>query len=221
MNKEQLAKSAYRIVLVEDDPEALAYLVSAFNRDSRFEVVAALGGFQQALAVLKSSQPDILLTDLGLPDGSGEELIQFIFANGLDTQAMVVSGFQDEHRVFGALQAGACGYIHKQDKQRDIVDAVVLMLEGGSPISPVIARLMLKRFQPQQPQPPELQECLTEQQIKILRFVAQGFSSREIGEKLDITYYTVTTHIKNIYRKLQVNSRAEAINEAYKMGLME
>ena len=221
MNQASENTPSYRLLLVEDDSQTLSYLLSVFDGDERFTVVAACDLYQSGLAALREHRPDILLTDLGLPDGSGDELIRQIAALKLDTQAMVISGFQDEHRVFAALEAGACGYIHKQDKQQDILDAVLLMMQGGSPISPVIARLMLKRFQPViEPQPP-LPENLTEHQIKILRFISQGFSSREIGEKLGISYYTVTTHIKNIYAKLQVNSRAEAINEAYKMGLME
>ena len=94
------------------------------------------------------------------------------------------------------------------------------MMEGGAPISPVIAKLMLQKFQ--QPQPViELPEALTERQVKILKLVSQGFSSKEIAEKLTISYYTVTTHIKNIYNKLQVNSRTEALHEAVKLGLLE
>ncbi len=221
MNQTSANNPSYRLVLVEDDSEALSYLVSVFEGDERFTIVATCDLFQSGLDALREHRPDILLTDLGLPDGSGEDLIRYITQQELATQAMVISGFQDEHRVFAALEAGACGYIHKQDRQQDVADAVDLMMLGGSPISPVIARLMLKRFPPQQAQTTALPEVLTERQIRILRFVSQGFSSREIGEKLGISYYTVTTHIKNIYSKLQVNCRAEAINEAYKMGLMD
>ena len=132
---------------------------------------------------------------------------------------MVIFGFQDENIVFRALEAGAKSYILKHDKSQKITDAIISMMQGGAPISPVIARLMLQKFQ--QPQPViELTEALTERQVKILKLVSQGFSSREISEKLGISYYTVTTHIKNIYNKLQVNSRTEALHEAVKMGLL-
>ena len=211
----------YRLLVVEDHDETRERLTAVLAACDAFEVVAALATCAEGLQALEQYRPDILLTDLGLPDGDGSDIIRAIRTFNLDTQAMVISGFQDEHRVFKALEAGATGYIHKHDREQNIIDSILLMLRGGSPISAVIARLMLKRFQPQQPNPAELVEPLTERQEKILRLVSQGFSSREIGEKLGISYYTVTTHIKNIYGKLQVNSRAEAINEAYKMGLMD
>jgi DNA-binding NarL/FixJ family response regulator len=219
MDNEML--QTYRLLVVEDHDETRERLSAMLAACDAFEIVAAVATREEGLQALERYRPDILLTDLGLPDGDGSDIIRAIRVAELDTQAMVISGFQDEHRVFNALEAGATGYIHKHDKEQSIIDAILLMMRGGAPISAVIARLMLKRFHPQQPEPAELVEPLTERQEKILRLVSQGFSSREIAEKLDISYYTVTTHIKNIYGKLQVNSRAEAINEAYKLGLME
>lgn len=123
--------------------------------------------------------------------------------------------------MFDALEDGAKAYILKHDESSKITDAILMMMDGGAPISPVIARLMLQRFQQPMSQVKVVPEALTERQIKILKLVSQGFSSKEISEKLDIKYYTVTTHIKNIYTKLQVNSRTEeALHEAVKLGLL-
>lgn len=209
----------YTVILVEDEDEVRKRLISLINNDPRFELLDASADMKSGVASLVKHKPDILLTDLGLPDGSGIEIIKAIEKNHLDCEAMVVSGFQDEHNVFNALQAGAKAYIHKHDESQKITDAIIAMMDGGAPISPVIARLMLQKFQP--PQTTEsLPEALTERQVKILKLVSQGFSSKEIAEKLSISYYTVTTHIKNIYSKLQVNSRAEALYEAAKLGLL-
>lgn len=210
----------YTLILVEDDAELRQRLSSLISQHDAFELLASVGTVAEGLAALKQCKPDILLTDLGLPDGSGVEIISAIEQLHLDTQAMVISGFQDENRVFDALEAGANAYILKHDKNQKITDAILSMMNGGAPISPVIARLMLQKFQPSQTTDKPLPEALTERQIKILKFVSQGFSSREIAEKLDISYYTVTTHIKNIYSKLQVNSRTEALFEATKLGLL-
>lgn len=210
----------YTLILVEDDAELRQRLCSLINQHDSFELLTSVGTMAEGLAVLKKYKPDVLLTDLGLPDGSGVEIIRAIEQLQLDTQAMVISGFQDEHRVFNALEAGAKAYILKHDKKQKITDAIISMMNGGAPISPVIARLMLQKFQHSKNRGNTLLEVLTERQIKILKFVSQGFSSREIAEKLDISYYTVTTHIKNIYSKLQVNSRTEALFEATKLGLL-
>ncbi|MFL0801257.1 MAG: response regulator transcription factor [Agarilytica sp.] len=208
------------VTLVEDDNDTRERLVDIVVSHDAFELLDAASNFEAAKAALLEKQPDVLLMDLGLPDGSGIDLIKTIFEKKLDTQAIVISGFHDEHSVFDALEAGAQGYILKHDKTQKITDAIDLMLAGGSPISPLIARMMLQRFS--QPKiEVSLPEALTNRQEKILQYVSQGFSSKEIAEKLNLSYHTVTTHIKNIYGKLQVNSRTEAIFEAKRLGLIK
>lgn len=209
----------YTVLIVEDDTELRQRFSNMFNEDEAFKLLGAVGTKSDGLAALEEYKPDALLTDLGLPDGSGVDIIKAIEPLQIDTQAMVISGFQDEHRVFDALEAGASAYILKHDTNQKITDAITSMMNGGAPISPVIARLMLKKFKFSKDQSIKLPETLTKRQINILKLVSQGFSSQEIAEKLDISYYTVTTHIKNIYGKLQVNSRTEAIFEAKNLGL--
>lgn len=208
----------YTLMIVEDDADVRQRLVQLIENHDAFNLLNTSGTMAGGLAAIEKFKPDILLTDLGLPDGSGIEIIKAIEKLHLDTQAMVISGFQDENIVFKALEAGANSYILKHDHSQKITDAILSMMDGGAPISPVIARLMLQKFKPQSTI--ALTESLTKRQIKILKLVSQGFSSREISEKLDISYYTVTTHIKNIYNKLQVNSRTEALHEAGRMGLL-
>ena len=209
----------YSLIIVEDDVDIRQRLSAMIKSHDAFELLAEVGTLAEGLAALEQFKPDILLADIGLPDGSGIELINTIERLRLDCEAMVISGFQDEYIVFEALEAGAKAYILKHDESSKITDAIILMMEGGAPISPVIARLMLQRFQLPQTQN-KVPEALTERQINILKLVSQGFSSKEISEKLDIKYYTVTTHIKNIYTKLQVNSRTEALHEAIRLGLL-
>jgi DNA-binding NarL/FixJ family response regulator len=207
-------------VLVEDEPEVRDRLAALVRNSDDYHLDVAACNVEQGLDSLKQFRPDILLVDLGLPDGSGIELIRAIHQLRLDTQALVISGFHDEHTVFNALEAGAQGYLLKYENSDQILASLRQMQQGGAPISPLIARMMLKKFQ-RFPEP-ELKapEVLTDRQLLILKLVSQGFSSKEIAEKLDISYYTVTTHIKNIYNKLQVNSRTEALLEANKLGLL-
>lgn len=212
-------KNRISIVIVEDDEAIRSQLIATLNSDNKFQLLKDCGGYQEGVQALDTHKPDVLLVDLGLPDGSGTELIAHIYKNRYDTQAIVLSGFQDEAVVFKALEAGAQGYLLKQDSKQNILNAIEQMLSGGSPISPVIARLLLQKFNR-----PDLSsilpEALTERQLSILKYVSQGFSSSEIAEKLGLSYHTVTTHIKNIYNKLQVNSRTEALYEARRLGLL-
>ena len=211
----------YSIVVVEDDVKVRAHLVSMINACDSLDLKEDVGTCVAARRALKEHKPDVLLVDLGLPDGSGIDIIRVIDQLRLDTEALVVTGFNDEHHVFQALQAGAKGYISKHDSSQKITDAIGQMMSGGAPISPVIARLMLTRFQPAEAkqQSKEL-ELLTEREMSILSYVSRGFTAKEIAEMLEVSYYTVTTHVKNIYRKLKVNSRAEALFEAIQLGLI-
>lgn len=210
----------HTVVVVEDDPDILDRLVSLIEDHENYDLLVGVSTVADGVNAVSLLRPDILLTDIGLPDGSGIDIIRTISKENLDCEAMVISGFQDEHIVFQALEAGAKSYILKHDEGTKIIDAIESMMQGGAPISPLIARLMLKKFNHQTINKTALSEALTERQINILKLVSQGFSSKEIAQKLDITYYTVTTHIKNIYGKLQVNSRTEALHEATKLGLL-
>ena len=210
----------HTVTLVEDDADVRGRLSALITEHEQFELLDACGTMEQGLSALSQHKPDILLTDLGLPDGSGIDIIKAIEQQHLDCDAMVISGFQDENLVFKALEAGAKAYILKHDKSQTITDAILAMIDGGAPMSPVIARLMLLKFHTAQVQTIPLPEALTPRQTKILKLLSQGFSANEVSEKLGITYYTVTTHIKNIYNKLQVNSRSEAIYQAIQQGLI-
>lgn len=211
----------YSMILIEDDREIREDLEATFNNAPEFNLLFCGSTVNEGITALKNLKPDILLTDLCLErDQSGIDIIKAIHHLQLDTQALVLTGFQDEHLVFAALKAGAGGYILKHDDSQTITDNIITMMNGGAPISPIIARLMLQKFQHHQ-QNNLSPETLTEKQIQILKFVSQGFSSREIAEKLSLSYHTVTTHIRNIYSKLQVNSRTEALFEAAKLGLID
>jgi len=212
-----------RVVIVEDDEQVRNTLADLLNADCRLDLRATAEDYQSGVEALLNEAPDVLLVDLGLPDGSGHDLITLIAQQGLNTEAIVISGFHDEHHVFKALQAGAKGYVLKHDAREKILEGIQLLLDGGAPISPVIARLMLQRFQVEPSTNNDvisIKEPLTERQIKILTLVNQGYSSKEIAEKLNISYHTVATHVKNIYRKLEVNNRTSALNRAQRLGLI-
>lgn len=213
----------YTVLIVEDEINTLHRLAGIVGSDPRLQVVGTSTSFADGYRLLTRYKPDILLTDLGLPDGSGVELIHQVSAQQLPTLAMVITIFGDENHVIEAMKAGASGYILKDGSAEDIVDLVIKMTEGGAPMSPSIARYLLKYFrnltEPRQVEASQAPQ-LTETEKNILQLVSKGYTAKEIANINNSSYYTVTTHLKNTYKKLSINNRAEAVMEAIKLGLV-
>lgn len=186
--------------------------------------MASVGSRREGLAQLEQNQPDVLLVDLGLPDGDGTDLIREIYLRGYSTDAMVITIFGDEKHVIRAIEAGATGYILKDGSNSYIADSIIQLKQGGSPISPPIARYLLNRFHSDQADidKPEISmPHLTEREVEVLSQLSRGFNFAEIAEILSISPHTVTSHVKHIYRKLAVRSRSEAVFEAVQLGLID
>lgn len=210
------------IVIVEDEPHTLNRLAGIISTHSDLKLIGTSTCFAEGLELLMKHEPDILLTDLGLPDGSGTDLIWAITHRQLKTLAMVITVFGDETHVIGAMKAGASGYLLKDSDPEDITYSISQMIKGGAPMSPGIAGYLLKYFRDiQTPKNTEsVKTQLTERERNILQLLSKGYTSKEIAEINHLSYYTVTTHIKNIYQKLSINNRAEAVMEAIKLGLV-
>jgi DNA-binding NarL/FixJ family response regulator len=212
------------IAIVEDDAalrERYAELI-ATARDT--QVAWAVGSVGDAMQRLESPAPDVLLVDLGLPDGSGLSVISSAKKRYPQCEVMVVSIFGDEENVVAAIEAGASGYLLKDALADSFLNTIRELRAGGSPISPSIARILLNRARP----PPEsggphapVAGDLAERELEILGLVAKGFNFPEISRLLGISNNTVKTHIYRIYRKLSVHSRGEAVFEAKKLGLLD
>jgi DNA-binding NarL/FixJ family response regulator len=168
---------------------------------------------------LVGAAADVLLVDLGLPSGSGVELIRYANEQLPDTDVMVVSVFGDEPHVMASLEAGATGYLLKDTPAADLTEQIRTLHGGGSPISPVIARQLLLRLTPQAG-PVVDGTLLSPQERQVLTLSAKGFSFEEIARMLGVSRHTVMTYVKRSYRKLQVHSKTEAIYEARKLGLV-
>jgi DNA-binding NarL/FixJ family response regulator len=213
-------------MIVEDDPSSLSRFCKVVAADQELELFAAVGNGASARALLARAAPDVLLVDLGLPDMSGIQLIRETAQCYPDTDMMVVSIFGDEQHVLASIEAGATGYLLKDSAPEDLIGSIKELRAGGSPISPAIARQLLKKLRrpgvgtaslPGSAQHP----ALTLRESEILCFIAKGFSFAEIAQLLDISPHTVTTYVKKIYQKLAVHSRGEAVYEASKMGLLQ
>jgi len=211
----------YSVFIVEDNPVTLDVLKQVVEHEPMLNLIGTAGSYSDALGALEC-KPDILLADIGLPDGSGIDLIEKAKNKFPDTEIMVISSYGDEDHVVEAIEAGATGYILKDKSLSDVAPHILSLMKGDSPISPGIARYLLRRFQhePEQKSDEETPE-LTEREESVLTLIAKGCSRAEAAETLGMSQHTVTTHIKHIYRKLSVHNRTEAVFEAYQMGLIK
>lgn len=212
-----------QVMIVEDDPVFLNRFCKAVASDPAFELFAAVRNGAAARDTLARGAPDVLLIDLGLPDMSGVEIIRETAQRYPDTDIMVVSVFGDEAHVLASIAAGATGYILKDSLPEELVDIIKQLRAGGSPISPVIARQLLKKLRPpgNVSSPAGLDHPgLSARESEILSLIAKGFSFTEIAKLLEISPHTVTAYVKKIYQKLAVHSRGEAVYEAGRMGLI-
>jgi DNA-binding NarL/FixJ family response regulator len=213
----------HTILVVEDDANTRSYIAHALESDEgRYEVTTA-GSRTAAFELLRRDPPDVMLVDLGLPDGSGIELIRTAREMSADIHVLVISVFGDEASVIGAIEAGAHGYLLKSEAPEDLRLSVAQVLAGGAPISPGIASHLLRRFS--ELHPPRGNDCaipaLTRRECEVLKLMVKGVPYQEAAQALGITRNTVASHVKSIYRKLEVGSRGEAVFEALSRGIVK
>ena len=214
-----------RILIVEDDRAFRTMCRAAFGHEASLQIVASCCSAREAMVAISRATVDVALVDLGLPDGSGIDVIKAIRRHQPKCDIMVISVFQDEEIALRAIEAGAAGYLLKDSAPLDIVASIRSLRAGGAPINPMIARFLLDRFRPSDtsrriPKRPAGALALSAREIEILRIVAKGLSLAEIAGLLGISVNTAKTHVKRIYHKLAVRSRTEAIFEAQCLGLL-
>ncbi len=209
------------VIVVEDDPVLLARFCRIVAASDELSLLAAVGDLASARRAIERQAPDVLLADLGLPDGSGVDLIRETARAHPQTDIMVISVFGDEEHVLASIEAGATGYILKDSLPEEFVGLIAQLRAGGSPISPVIARQLLRRFKKPAASVPEPTSAgLTARESEVLGLIAKGFNFNEIARLLEVSPHTINAHVKKIYQKLAVHSRGEAVYEAGKMGLL-
>lgn len=222
------------VLIVEDDDVTRERLARMVAQDSLFVVLPPCAGLQDGSQALRTCRPRLLLVDLDLLDGSGLDLIRTAAKYCPETEALVITIFGDERNVLAAVEAGAIGYLLKDGDERMVSAALREVLDGGSPISPSIARHLLRRFQPAPaaeradlPAEPaggaaahRGAHALTPRESEVLMLITKGLSYADIALALGMSSNTVTSHVKHIYRKLAVRSRGAAVFEAAQLGLV-
>lgn len=217
-----MTAAAISVGLVEDDPGTQERLRSALRRAAQLRLAYAGSTVAQTVQWLRSNSVDVLLVDLGLPDGSGLEVIRQCRALCPATEIMVITMFGDEANMMRAFEAGARGYLLKDGTEDDLAEHVLSLKAGGSPMTPIIARQLLARLSPSplSPKLPGHAAALTGREREILATLARGFTYAEAAEIMNIAPSTVQSHVKNIYSKLAVHSKTEAIFEARQLGIL-
>lgn len=205
------------LAMVEDDPLFRTAVAQAVAATADLRLVLEATTLQQGLALLAQDAPQVLLVDLGLPDGSGIDMIRATRDAWPACNIMVATLFGDEARVLESIHAGAAGYLLKDASAAHIVSEIHTLHAGGSPISPAIARQLL-RYLPAAPDAGARDEGsgLSTRETQVLSLIARGYAMHDIAADLGVSPWTVQTYIRRLYTKLGVNSRAGAVHEAYR-----
>ena len=209
------------ILLLEDLPEIRAWMKQLVLQVFPNSLISEAARVHDARELITAVKFDLALIDLGLPDGSGVDVVAALRESQPEAQSVVVTIHDDDDHLFPALQAGAFGYLLKEQARELIAEQLKRMSQGEPPLSPSIARRVINYFakqpKPQESLIPLVQ--LTERESEVLLRVAKGFTLPEIGVQLNLSRHTIADYVKQIYRKLNVSSRAEAALEAQRLGL--
>jgi DNA-binding NarL/FixJ family response regulator len=200
-----------RVVIVEDDKQLREELRREIDRSEGYECVDQIGRAELALKIIPTLEPDLVLMDIELPGMDGIACTAQLKRDYPKLHVLVLTSFEDSDRVFNALKAGVSGYLVKWDTVGNLIERMDEVFQGGSPMTSHIARKVVQYFHRFEPEPTDDKKQLSPREMEILELIAGGFIYKEIAAKLDIGFETVRTYVKNIYEKLHIRSRAEAV----------
>ncbi|MEO5659243.1 MAG: response regulator transcription factor [Polaromonas sp.] len=218
------AEQPVRVLLIDDDPHMSRVIAHELLGDLRINLLGQGSSVKEGRRLISQNEFDVMLVDLNLGDGTGFDLIEHMKTVRPMAEAVVISAMEDEQHALHAFELGATGYLVKNSWFGNFPQAVLQVVNGGASITPNLARRLLNKFEHPKANGHTLQENkgkdkLSEREKEVLKLVASGYTSTEIGSRLIISGQTVNTHIKNIYRKLNVRTRAQAVSFATNRGL--
>lgn len=204
-----------KIAIVEDNNTLLRSLSHLFDTTEGMKCISSLSNLMNVVSEFRKAEPDIVLMDIGLPNISGIEGVRTVKENFENIQVLMFTVFDDEEKIFEAIEAGASGYLLKKSSPKEITEAIFSLYNGGAPMSASIARKVIQSFQ-HNPSTNKDTFQLTTRENEILSSLVDGLSYKKLAKKYFISISTVRTHIRHIYEKLHVNSKAQAVAKALK-----
>jgi DNA-binding NarL/FixJ family response regulator len=208
-----------KVTLIEDQRDVREGLAVLINGSPGFRCLAAYRRMEEALCAIGDGLPDVVLTDIGLPGMSGIEGIRLLKERFPDLPILALTIYDDDEEVFEALCAGASGYLLKNTPPSRLLESLKEVASGGAPMSPEVARRVISLFREFRP-PERASHQLTPQETELLKLIIEGHSYKTAAARLDISVSTVSFHLQNIYNKLQVHSKSEAVAKALRNKLV-
>ncbi|XXF81352.1 response regulator transcription factor [Myxococcaceae bacterium GXIMD 01537] len=213
-----------RIFVVEDQPVLLRNLVKVLGTFTELELVGTAQDGEAAVDEIVRVRPQLVLLDLELPGFNGIEVTRRVKRRAAEVEILILTSFEDEQKVYEAIQAGASGYLVKRVGPEKIRSAIREVLDGGTVLEPIIAKRFWNYFQSVQARPQEKPDNpwgLSPVEFDVLRYVAKGLSNAEVGQVMTLERRTVRTHLSHIYRKMGVHSHVEAVVMALRAGIVD
>lgn len=199
-----------KVAIIEDNPQYRMAISIILQTNETLQVIHKLENCDEMISCFEMQAPDVVLLDIDLPGMNGIQAVWEIKKRWPQMKVLMLTVFEDEEKIFGAIKAGANGYLLKKDSPQKILDSIIAVANGESPMNGLIATRVLQYFQGQKEKMMTIEESkLTEREKEILNLLMEGLSYKELSAKIFISTETLNSHIKNIYRKLNVHSRSE------------
>jgi RNA polymerase sigma factor (sigma-70 family) len=219
-----MSGSAVKVLLVDDDDLMRAGLRAVLSSDSAVEVVGEAADGRTAVAAVRARRPDVVLMDVRMPDLDGIAATREVLASSPEVKVVILTTFEQDDYIFGALNAGASGFLLKRSRPEELLAAIHTVAAGDSLLAPSVTRTVIERMAQQPPPDRDAHERLAEltpREREVLELIARGLSNSEIADELVIEETTVKTHVKRILMKLRLRDRIQAVIFAYESGLTQ
>jgi len=217
-SKKESQQHTIRVLIVDDDAEIRNGLRWVIDHSPGFACVGAHGKFDDALATIEDDAPDVVLMDIGMPEKNGIECVEILKDKYPDIHCLMLTVHSDDEKIFQSLRVGAVGYLLKKTPSETLLSAIRDAYAGGAPMSTEVARKVLGYFQQQKND--RFSASLSKRELDVLQALIEGYTYKSIADKLFVSTNTVSFHLRNIYAKLHVRSRAEAVAKALKSGIV-
>jgi DNA-binding NarL/FixJ family response regulator len=220
IRKMETIPETIKVAIIEDRREIREGLGTLIHFTDGFECVGKYGSMEETLPRIKNNLPDVVLSDIGLPGMDGIEGIKILKEKFPQLVILMLSVYEDDERIFDALCAGAVGYLLKKTPPAKLLESLREAVAGGAPMSPEVARRVITLFREVRP-PEKVDYDLSPHEIRLLKLLVEGHSYKTAALKLRVSVNTISFHLKNIYEKLQVHSKSEAVAKALKQRLIK